>query len=233
MRRHDRVYLRTDTDFATPCAASGSPAWQAAADWIAAGRPLVAARQPDGDDRVQLGLSLSLAFNRQRLTIRVAPERIAAVRPPIAVRPCLAPLPPAMAAVLLELDLAIGGCGARLGIYGSLAAEALSGEAFRHADSDIDLICDVADRSQVAAALAAFECAAARLPCRLDGELRRPDGWAVAWCEAAGALDQPDRPVLVKGEGAPALWPLATWLAGLAAADQIPQPAGEPMSAFA
>lgn len=230
MRRHDRVYLRAGADFATPCAAPGSPAWQAAADWIAAGRPLVAARQPEGDDRVLLGLSLPLALHRQRLTIRVAPDRIAAVRPPLAVRACLAALPPATAAVLLDLDAAVVGCGARLGVYGSLAAEALSGEAFRHADSDIDLICDLADRSQFAAALAAFDCAAARLACRLDGELRRPDGWAVAWREAAGALDQPERPVLVKGEGAPALWPLAAWLAGLA---DSPLPAGEPMSAFA
>lgn len=231
MRRHDRVYLRAGADFSTPCAAPGSPAWQAAAAWIAAGRPLVAARQPEGGDLVQLGLSLPLALDRQRLTIRVAPARIAAVRPPLAVRACVAALPPAQAAVLLDLDAAVAGCGAALGVYGSLAGEALSGEAFRHADSDIDLICDVADRAQCSAALAAFAGAAARLRCRLDGELRRPDGWAVAWREAVAALAEPDRPVLVKGEGAPALWPLATWLAGLAGADQTPQPVGGRMSA--
>jgi phosphoribosyl-dephospho-CoA transferase len=215
MRRHDLVWLCPGAPFTTPCAEPGSTAWSALADWLAAGRPLVAARQTAAAGQVLLGLGLPLAQGRQRLSVLVEAAQIAEVRSPLGVRPCLPGLPSRQGAALLQLAWAIETSGARLGVYGSLAWETVSGEAYRHADSDIDLICDVADLAQYRMALDALRQAAGDFPGRLDGELRLPDGRAVAWQELLAVGEAPGKTVLVKGERDVALLPLADWLAGL------------------
>lgn len=214
MRRHDLVYLHPSAAFATPCAAAGDPHWQAARDWIAAGRPLVAARQPAGGDLL-LGLSLPLALQRKRLSINVAPSAVAEVRPPIALDQCCPRLPVAQADVLRRLDAGASACGVRLGVFGSLAWESVSGESYRHAESDIDLICDIATLGQFDALLLLLQRAAAELPCRLDGELRFPGGDAVAWQEIAKQRRDASAQVLVKGEQDVALRPVQALLATL------------------
>lgn len=219
MRRHDLVYLRPDAAWSSPCAAAGGLLWQAAGQWLAAGRPLVAARQPAGGATVLLGLTLPLAQQRQRLSIQVEAAAIAHCRPPLSIDECLPWLPAEQAAPLRELAGRARACAAGLGVYGSLAWEALSGEAYRHAGSDLDLICDVTTPAQFAAMLAALHCAADRLPCRLDGEIRFPDGNAVAWREIVANLAQPAAAVLVKGPQAVGLRPLASLTATL-----LPEP---------
>lgn len=208
MRRHDLVYLQPDAVFATPCSEPGDAYWQAARQWIDDGRPLVAARQSaDGECRL-LGLSLPTTLQRKRLSLSVDRKTIAAIRPPLAITDCLSRLPAGQATVLARLAAQAAACSARLGVYGSLAWEVLSGESYRHADSDIDLICDIEQVGQFAALLPALQQAAVELPCRLDGELRFPGGHAAAWREIARQLGQPGGQVLVKGEHEVGLWPL-------------------------
>jgi phosphoribosyl-dephospho-CoA transferase len=218
MRRHDLVYLHPDAAFATPCAETGDPLWLAARDWIAAGRPLVAARQPADGGRLQLGLSLPLAQQRKRLAIAVDRSAVAEIRAPLSIGGCCSQLPAADAAVLRRLEARSAACSVRLGVFGSLAWEALSGESYRHAESDIDLICDVATPAQFDAMLAALHQAAGELACRLDGELRFPDGNAVAWREIAANRQQPAALVLVKGPQEVGLRPVQALLATLAEA---------------
>jgi phosphoribosyl-dephospho-CoA transferase len=215
MRRHDLVYLRASAVFETPCAEAGSPFWLAARDWIAYGRPLVAARQPAMGPGALLGLTLPLRSERKRLTIKVDRSSIVAVQPPLAIARCLALLPVDAAAVLGELESRIDAVAARIGIFGSLAWEALSGETYRHAASDIDIICDVATPEQFEVALAALQQAAAELPCALDGEIRFPDGNAVAWREILVNLERPNCTVLAKGNEEVRLLPLPALLASL------------------
>lgn len=207
MRRHDLVYLQPDAVFATPCSEPGDAYWQAARQWIDDGRPLVAARQPAAGGLL-LGLSLPTRLQRKRLSLSVDRSAIAAIRPPLAIADCLSRLPAGQATVLARLAAQAAAHSVRLGVYGSLAWEVLSGESYRHADSDIDLICDLEHVGQFAALLPALQQAAAKLPCRLDGELRFPGGHAVAWREIAGQLGQPGAQVLVKGEHEVGLWPL-------------------------
>ena len=214
MRRHDLVYLQPDAVFATSCAEPGEASWLAARQWIADGRPLVAARQPVAGELL-LGLSLPTRLQRKRLSLSVDREAIADIRPPLAIADCLSRLPTGQAVVLSRLAMQAAACSARLGVYGSLAWEALSGESYRHADSDIDLICDLEHVGQFAALLPALQQAAAALPCRLDGELRFPGGQAAAWREIAGQLGRPHVPVLVKGEHEVGLWPLHALTASL------------------
>ena len=216
MRRHDFVHLHRDAAFSTHCAATGDADWQAARAWIAAGRPLVAARQLAGGERLRLGLCLPLARQRKKLAIDVAPEALASVAGPVPVASCVARLPAAHAEILRRLAAAAAACGAGLGVYGSLAWEAVSGESYRHAESDIDLICDVATMAQFATLLAALRQAADALPCRLDGEMRFPGGDAVAWPELAAQRHQPAGLVLVKGEREVGLRPMQALLATLA-----------------
>jgi len=216
MRRHDRVYLDPQAAFETPCVAPGSH-WRAVVgEWIAAGRPLVAARQTAGGGAIRLGLALPLRHERKRIAIDVEPRQIGAIRPPLAPRPCLARLPADSARIMRTLEREIGACGARLGVFGSLAWETISGEAYRHPGSDIDVVCDITGRNQYAEVLAAMARAAARLPCRLDGELRFPGGHAVAWRELAAIDPSGDTSVLAKGDHDAALLPLAQLLSELA-----------------
>ena len=106
-------------------------------------------------------------------------------------------------------------CSVRIGVFGSLAWEVLSGEDYRHAESDIDLIIDVDTMAQLDAMLLALQLAASQLPCRLDGEIRLPDGSAVAWREFAANRDKPTAGVLVKGPREVALLPMQSLLASL------------------
>lgn len=215
MRRHDLVYLHRDAAFATPCAEAGDCHWQAARNWIAAGRPLVAARQPVGSEGLLLGLSLPSALQRKRLSIGIDPSAVAEIRPPVSLGRCLAGLLAEHAEILRRLEAGANACGVRLGVFGSLAWETLSGESYRHAESDIDLIGDVATPAQFDRLLALLQQAAAALPCRLDGEIRFPDGDAVAWREIAAMRSQPDARVLVKGEREVGLRSVRSLLASL------------------
>jgi len=215
MRRHDLVYLHAGAAFITPCAEEGGLLWQAARDWIDQGRPLVAARQLGDMAYVLLGLSLPLKYDRKRLTIHVEPSAISEVHPPLGIHQCLTGQAASVADVLLALDEQIRLSGAKLGIFGSLAWEAISGEAYRHAESDFDVICDVSDTAQLEMALAALAQARMSLACRLDGELRFPDGNAVAWLELSEASRASGKKVLVKGEKTVELIPVEQLLASL------------------
>lgn len=218
MRRHDLVYLHPQATFETSCVTPESPCRAVVSQWIAAGRPLVAARQTTSGGSIRLGLTLPLRHDRKRLAIDVERKQIAAIRPPLALRQCLARLPAGSERLVRALDREVGACGARLGVFGSLAWETLSGEAYRHPESDIDVVCDITGRRQYAEVLAAMTRTSARLPCRLDGELRFPGGYAVAWRELSGIDAACDRSVLAKGEYDTALLPLANLLKELAPA---------------
>jgi phosphoribosyl-dephospho-CoA transferase len=215
MRRHDLVYVHAGAAFMTPCAQEGGRLWQAARDWIDQGRPLVVARQSGDEATILLGLSLPLKYDRKRLSILVDPDAIFEVRRPPGVPQCLTGQPASVADVLLALDEQITQCDARLGVFGSMAWEALSGEVYRHADSDFDVICDVSDTTQQETALAALAQARMSLPFRLDGELRFPDGNSVAWLELSEASQTTGKKVLVKGEKNVELMPVEQLLASL------------------
>lgn len=217
VRRHDLVYLHPGAAFDAAYCQINGPQELAVRRWIDAGRPLVAARQPAGSAGVVLGLALPLAMDRRRVACRVAPGAIARLAPPLSLSACLGRLPAALVSPLGVLELELARAGLRLGVYGSLAWESLSGEAYRHPDSDIDLICDISTHSQYRAALAILEAAARQLPCRLDGELRFPDGHAVAWQELAACAGAEDAEVLAKGPQEVGLLSLRTLLESLAA----------------
>lgn len=71
--------------------------------------------------------------------------------------------------------------GIELRVFGSLAWQALTAQAYVTPASDIDLLCRPADRRTLEAACILYQAWAGRLP--LDGELVFPSGVAVSWKE--------------------------------------------------
>lgn len=200
MQRHDRVYLRPGAVFQFQCNQADPQLAARVMAWVALGRPLVAARQPADGGGLLLGLTLPAAEGRRRLGCRVAAADVLRVEAPLAITACLPRLDEARAVPLARLAAVLQAAGVRAGVYGSLAWECLSGEAYRHELSDVDLICDLTTLEALPPCLAALSEAEAALPCGLDGEIRFPDGAAVAWKELRAALAGSTAQVLVKGE---------------------------------
>ena len=96
--------------------------------------------------------------------------------------------------------------------YGSLAMQAITGQAYLTPSSDIDLLFFPAGANALDAGLALLEQHAATLP--LDGEIVFPSGAAVAWKEWLAASRNEAR-VLVKDAGAVRLAPMAALMTSL------------------
>lgn len=109
--------------------------------------------------------------------------------------------------------LASDACGLHLRLYGSCAMQALTGQAYLTASSDIDLLFYPATEQQLRAGLAVLKFHARSLP--LDGEIIFPDASAVAWKEWLIAEAGTSR-VLVKQRARVLLAPLTDLLATFA-----------------
>lgn len=199
MRRHDLAWLRPDAAIRFQCGLSDAGLSARVSDWIASGRPLVVARQPANTDDVLLGLTLPASEERRRIGCAVARQDVTRISGPLAVQLCLHRLAPEAADAMSALASRLAARDIAIGVYGSLAWEVISKESYRHEASDVDVICDVRSLEQTRTALAALAKTAARLPCGLDGEIRFPDGRAVAWKELAMTWTDRHSQVLVKG----------------------------------
>lgn len=202
MRRHDRAILRHGAVFNEACTAFPPAMEDCIRQWIDAGRSFVVARQPMDRPGVLLGLTLPTAQGRQRVGLVVERGDIASIQAPLTISECLHRLAEDDAREMAHLERSMAKVGTLTGVYGSLAWEVIAEAEYRHADSDIDLICDVSSLSQLCVTLAALRRCAERLAGRLDGEIRFPNGDAVAWKELARQVDDPQASVLVKGEAA-------------------------------
>lgn len=185
------------------------------AHWQARGLPLVVCSQPPGlaPGTLAVGLPAPQRWSRRRLALQVAADQVLQQ----------GEFPP-LAAVLQDeasqaLAHALAALGATARVHGSHGWQALTGEAYVHAASDIDLHIPVTGFAAACQALPLLQ--EARLPGRLDGEFVFPQGQAVAWREFAHLrhAGQPAAQVLVKSLGEPRLMP-AAWVQqlGLAAA---------------
>ncbi len=107
-------------------------------------------------------------------------------------------VPPEWRETLAALEREAAEAGIGLAVYGSVALEALTGQRYLNAQSDIDLLLRPLNRAQLIAGLALLARHAAVLP--LDGEVVFADGRAVAWKELYAAFESaPGTRVLAKG----------------------------------
>ena len=202
--RHDLVWLSGQGwDQVLACAPAEHAA--AVAAWRQADRPLIVRRADveQAPDQVALGLALPPRpedGRKVRIPCRVAVEHMACRTAPLPLAQVLAQSSntlPRWDAELAGLASRAADEGIALRVYGSLALQVLTGQAYLTASSDIDLLVRPRDAAGLDAALALLKTHAASLP--LDGEIVFPGGRAVAWKEwAAARAGAPGSRVLVK-----------------------------------
>jgi phosphoribosyl-dephospho-CoA transferase len=212
IRRHDWVYLHPGS---APRIVSGDARLQSAVErWIADGRPLVATRQVN-ETQISLGLALRQGDEIARVACAVAPHDVLRRRNPLTVDEAVQVLDDVDGAALRGFADAMAGHALQVGVYGSTAWEYFAGRGYRHADSDVDIICDVASAAGLNACLAAF-CEGTRcFRSALDGEVRVTGDRAIAWRELYEACAGGAQVVLAKDERDVALVTLHRVLASL------------------
>lgn len=196
LRRHDRVWLVSDWPAAVRVPPHGTDA-VALAEWLAAGRPLIAARPVSSDPVAGIRLGLALP-GRRRVGLVVAAEAIRAVAPPLTLEEAAAVAPDNWREPLTGLAAALQGAGLAPRVFGSLAWHALACDGrngretgYLTSASDVDLLLFPRERAACATAGDILDRFAAACPApRLDGEFILPDGGAVAWRELLAGADR-------------------------------------------
>lgn len=208
--RHDLVWL---TGRGWDSSLAGAPSGQHAAieQWRREDWPAVVRRADAGlaAGQVSLGIPLPPAANGVKGRVALAVPAVAVARrsPALALADAAAAAPDRWRSPLAALAGSLA-----LRAYGSLAMQAITGQPYLTAASDIDLLFFPADRAALSAGLALLERHAAVLP--LDGEIVFPTGAAVSWKEWLCASPVKAR-VLVKDAGAVRLAPIEELLATL------------------
>lgn len=168
--------------------------------WHTQRLPLVVGRQagPLSPDGLTLGLPAPTEWERRRLTFSLPLHRLA----------CSGRFPSLPEATHRQrwrrqaqaLDQALGRCldhaAGAVQVYGSFGWQCLTGLRYLRESSDLDLRLAVPDLAAAEAVVRLL--ATERLPCRIDGELVFPGGWAVAWRELGQLLDGQVPQVLAK-----------------------------------
>lgn len=204
--RHDLIWLTTD-GWAQALTSAGLDgiALARAVDWRDRGLPgVVRRREPDLPlDAVCVGLPFPpdpVDGHKLRVALTVDAGGIARARAPLALNEVEAPVAWRDAFAALSASMRSAGIDCR--VFGSLAMQTLTGNAYVRAGSDIDVLLRPATMGQLDAGLALLVRHAGMLP--LDGEVVFPSGHAVAWKEWAMAGGDADR-VLTKHVDAVAL----------------------------
>ena len=205
--RHDLVWLSAaGWDAALARALPGQH--DAIGQWRLNGWPVVVRRDEAGSapHTVSLGLALppDAAGFKRRIALQARECDVARTEPALTLAAAAGAAPEHWRTALDTLSRS----GVPLQAYGSLALQAITGQTYLTAASDIDLLFHPRTRSMLEAGLAVIGEHAAHLP--LDGEIVFPSGEAVAWKEWTGA-----ERVLVKQAEGVRLAPVAQLLATL------------------
>ncbi|VWB65946.1 malonate decarboxylase holo-[acyl-carrier-protein] synthase [Burkholderia lata] len=213
LRRHTLVTLTAagwGAAFARDPALAADPLVRG---WAERGWPLIVRRaSPDEADagRVPLGLPLPPSAGKRRIALNVAADALATVGPLPALADVLAAAPDTWHTALRELDALGARCGVQGRVFGSLAWQALTGEPYLGASSDLDIVFPLPDAVSIAALLDGLAAIDAHAPMRIDGELLRDDGAGVNWRELHAR--QPE--VAVKTAIAVELMPVSAFIGG-------------------
>ncbi|THC40826.1 malonate decarboxylase holo-[acyl-carrier-protein] synthase [Massilia sp. Mn16-1_5] len=159
--------------------------------WRACGWPAVM-RRADADlapGQVSVGIPLPpRAEDGRKLRVagRVALDAIVRQAPPLPLAQ-LSGMPAHWHAPLAALAQQAQTHGLAIGVFGSAALQAITGQAYLRAGSDIDLLLQPRSVTELDTALALLRTHARGLP--LDGEIVFPGGRAVAWKELSAARE--------------------------------------------
>lgn len=154
--------------------------------WAREGLPLVVTRQrtprKTPTEPVWLGLSAPDQWHRRLLALQVPPAAINWFSEFPELIHVIDELPRSAHREVRNLGSAVRQLGVRARVYGSVGWQRLTGLAYLHERSDLDLWLAVDDADQADAVAECLQhCAPARM--RIDGELLFTDGRAIAWRE--------------------------------------------------
>ena len=216
LSRHDLAWL-TPRGWERASRHAEAGARRDIAGWGRAGWPAVVTRAHAdlGPGQVALGIALPpLASDgsKPRIALSCAAGDFDRTGPALALADAIDAAPSGWRKALAVLDEEAADAGLDLRVYGSLAFQSLTGQAYVTATSDIDLLLHPATALGYRQALALLARHACVLP--LDGEIVFGGGDAVAWKELAGAQCGQAR-VLAKSLQGIALVRVDSLLAGL------------------
>lgn len=158
--------------------------------WHQADWPAVVRRADHGLAPGLLSIGIALPPHRLdgakiRIGCQVPASEVRRHLPPLRVAQAIGAAPEPWRPLLAALEQQVAALdGMAVRVYGSVALQALTGQAYLSATSDIDLLLQPATRAQLCASLGLLSFHATRLP--LDGEILFPHGQAVSWKELAG-----------------------------------------------
>jgi phosphoribosyl-dephospho-CoA transferase len=220
--RHDLAWL-TDEGWghALSAASPGTPAHAVIARWAGARWPLVVRRRDaaglsNADIGAETGaeteiVCLGLAAPpdpgsgaKLRLPLAIPARHIARHSAPLQLEAVKHAVPAGWQLPFARLRKASAGLDLR--VFGSLALQALTGQAYLRESSDIDLLFRPRSTSELDAGTLLLASFLGELP--LDGEIVFPSGQAVAWKEWFTARAHTER-VLIKSQASVKLAPRA------------------------
>lgn len=195
LRRHDLVWLAPSTPMQHLRVNDAELA--AVEYWFKQTRPFVVGRQHATMEDVRLGFTLPDIRTRHRIEIFAPASAIQHVSVPPALVEMIAYAPQDWQALLRATVQSLGSVGLSARCYGSLVTQAISGEQCVRPQSDIDLLIECRTRTDIEHSLTVLLQHGSGTP-RLDGEIRLPNGWAVAWRELALAMSKNTQQVMIK-----------------------------------
>ncbi|MCQ8895207.1 malonate decarboxylase holo-[acyl-carrier-protein] synthase [Limnobacter humi] len=160
--------------------------------------PLIVGRQSTDERPLQvlrLGLPAPARFHHRKESLYAPVAQLVSGEP----LPALDTLAASLAdAPLLRLSKGLHHLDAPAQVYGSLAWELITGEAYRKPDSDLDILIHVEDIAHADQVVDLLEDEQDHLPFRLDGELEFPGHLQMAWREWKALREGRTERILVK-----------------------------------
>ena len=211
--RHIFVYCAPERVSEQTVHAASQDDFAIVTEWIRADRPLIARtrREQDAPNWIALGLPLPLDRGKKRIALAVNPSIVQSVNQPPLLSEVFDILPALWKPRIAKLcaDLTVHAENVR--VVGSLAWQHLTGEAYLHPKSDIDVVIHATGIDRLRTLLQILADSDLSPGPRIDGEIVAPNGAAVSWRELLGS----SRDILVKDIRGPRVVLREDWLGPL------------------
>lgn len=198
--RHALVWLQVAAHEALIAQVTSDTQREFVRAWLAADKPLVVSRQPEGlpNELLAVGLALPPSLKKCRLAFKLSRVDIANIAPPLRLAEVISHSPSQWQAALRELDHAAQHNDVTLRVYGSFSWQTVSDLPYVTTTSDIDLLWQAHSPTQLQQGIALLLEWEKTSGLRADGEVLFGDDHAVSWREWSQTKSVDDARVLVK-----------------------------------
>lgn len=154
-------------------------------EWGSRDWPVIVRRDDGGSSRdsVAVGVPLPPSCGKLRVALHVPRAAVAARLSPVLLADCRRAAPRQWDTVLDQLEALGDATAIAPGVCGSLLWQHLTGLAYLHDASDIDVLWQVTSLGQARAIAGALPEIEHRTGIRVDGEILSARGWGVHWRE--------------------------------------------------